>query len=35
MSVIVKGMEMPEVEYFLEEFLPSFALNLHDMNDEA
>ncbi len=31
----LKGMEMPEVEYFLEEFLPSFALNLHDMNMNA
>ncbi len=31
----LKGMNMPEVEYFLREFLPSFALNLHDMNMDA
>ncbi len=32
---LLKSMGMPEVEYFMREFMPSFALNLHDMNDEA
>ncbi len=27
------GMDMPEVAYFMREFMPSFALNLHDMTD--
>ncbi|MEA4823988.1 MAG: 5'-deoxynucleotidase [Clostridiaceae bacterium] len=27
------GMDMPEVSYFMQEFMPSFALNLHDMTD--
>ena len=29
------GMDMPEIAYFMREFLPSFELNLDDLNDEA
>ncbi|MDY3286961.1 MAG: 5'-deoxynucleotidase [Eubacteriales bacterium] len=29
----LEGMKMPEVAYFMREFMPSFALNLHEMND--
>ena len=28
------GMDMPEVAYFMEHFMPSFSLNLDDLNNE-